>query len=65
MIMISIYFKWDIGMCPYLINFFDKKLEKLNNLILIYFFLRDIRMGPIESMGQCDWAHLDLLYRIK
>ena len=35
--MISIYFKWDIGMGPYLINFFDKKLEKLNNLILIYF----------------------------
>lgn len=35
--MISIYFKWDIRMGPYLIIFFDKKLEKLNNLILIYF----------------------------
>ena len=20
-------------------------------------------MGPIESMGQYDWAHLDLLYK--
>ena len=29
MIMISIYFKWDIKMGPYLINFFDKKIRKI------------------------------------
>lgn len=63
--MISIYFKCDIRMGPYLINFFDKKIGKIKSFDIDLFFLRDIRMGPIESMGQYDWAHLDLLYRIK